>query len=203
MPSHHAPKDEIAEALWPEDANGVKNLHAAAHDVRGWLGDGALLAYSSSEYSLQSCSIDIDEFEQLAKRGRGLWAADPASALDYYRAALLIYRGPFLPDELYAEWITTRRHRLQERFVDAALKVGRCLLDENDPEGALELAVEISQLDEAIEDAARLEMEALARLGRRGQALRRFERLRLFLNREFHCRPDPATEAVRTRVLSL
>lgn len=200
---HRAQKDEIAETLWPDDSNGLKNLHAAAHDVRAWLGDGALLSFSYSEYGLNSCGIDADEFDELIGRARAFWSTDPVSGRDYYQAALVIYRGPLLPDELYAEWITTRRQRLQERFIEAALKVGNCLLNENDLEGALAVTAEISEIDEAIEDAVRLEMEALARLGRRGQALRRFERLRSFLDRELHCRPDPATEAVRARVFSL
>lgn len=202
-PNHRAPKEEIAEMLWPDDGNGVKNLHAAAHDLRTWLGHGEFLVYRSSEYSLDSCGIDADDFERTTQHARAIWPANRSAGRDAYKAAVLIYGGPLLPGDPYPEWIAVRRQRLEGRFVEAALKVTRCLLDENDAEAALELAVRVSDLDQAIEDAVRLEMEALTRLGRRAQALRRFEQLRSFLDRELHCRPDPATEAIRTKVLSL
>jgi DNA-binding SARP family transcriptional activator len=199
--NHTAPKEEIAETLWPDDPNGFKNLHAAAHDVRTWLKAAGHLVYSSSEYSLDSFAIDADDFERTVQYGRARWPTNPAAGRQAYEAAVLTYGGPFLPDELYAGWVVTRRERLEARFIEAALKVARCFLDECDPEPALELAIRVSEIDEGIEDAVRLEMEALARLGRRSQALRRYEKLKLFLNRELHCRPDAATETVRSRVL--
>src|SRR5438552_10718147 len=59
-----APKEHIAESLWPGDPNGMKNLHAAAHDIRVSLGVPTILLYRSSEYSLDSCQVDANLFER-------------------------------------------------------------------------------------------------------------------------------------------
>jgi DNA-binding SARP family transcriptional activator len=69
-----------------------------------------------------------------------------------------------------------------------------------DFENALELTSGVRALDEAREDAVRIEMRARAGLGRRAEALRRYEGLKGYLDREFKCKPDPATETVRASV---
>jgi DNA-binding SARP family transcriptional activator len=196
---HSASKEVIAQSLWPDDLNGVHNLHAAAHDLRGWLGTPGLLRYRSPEYSLPSVEIDADEFERHVLRARA--ARTDSSGFDEYCAALSIYGGPFLPADLYVDWITARRDRLKERFIDAATETANYALDTDDIELALELAARVSELDGAHENAIRVQMRSLARLGRRAEALRCFERLRVFLERELDCPPDPSTTALHAELL--
>jgi DNA-binding SARP family transcriptional activator len=197
---HSAPKDYIAENLWPEDLNGLRNLHAAVHDLREWLGEDSLVRFQDSQYSLAGCEIDADIFEERILRGRKVWSLDRAAAIESYSAAISIYAGHFLPGELYAEWIVQRRKQLGEQFIEGGIKLADAALATQDFENALELTSGVRALDEAREDAVRIEMRALAGLGRRAEALRRYEGLKGYLDREFKCKPDPATETVRASV---
>ena len=198
-----APKEQIAESLWPGDPNGSKNLHVAAHDIRVSVGVPTILLYRSSEYSLDSCQVDANLFERFVSTGHSLWAHRRNDACAAYWMALAAYQGPFLPEELYADWVTIRRERLENAFIESALRLGEHSLEGGEMDTALDLAGRVLEVDGALEPAVRLEMRALGALGRRAQALRRFERLKVLLDREFHCRPDSTTEAVRDQLIGL
>lgn len=199
-PNHAASKEVIAETLWPDDQNGVHNLHAAAHDVRQWLGDPQLLTYSPPEYSLNSVEVDAELFEERVRRGRT--ARSATATFDEYCAALGIYAGPFLPDDLYVDWITARRERLKDRFIDTAMETASYALATDDLKRALELSAQVTELDAAHENAVCVQMRSLAGLGRRAEALRCFERLRVSLRRELGCLPDPSTIALHAALLA-
>ncbi len=201
VPTHAARTDYIAEQLWPEDAKSVTNLHAAAHDLRTWLGDGLLVICQRSEYSLAPCEVDADMFERQVQQAQITWTVNPTAATEEYKRALPIYAGPFLPEEPYADWVIQRRRHLEERFTNAAVRLATVLLTTSDLEGALEAAAAARAVDEAREDAVRIEMRALAALGRRSEALRRFARCKAFLQNEIGCQPDPSTELVRRELL--
>jgi DNA-binding SARP family transcriptional activator len=197
-----APKEQIAESLWPDDPKGLKNLHAAAHDVRVSLSVPSILHYRASEYCLDSCQVDANQFEGFTNTGHSLWMHRRSDACAAYWMALAVYQGPFLPEELYSDWVSNRRERLENAFIESALRLGEYALDRGDMETAHGLAGRVIELDGTLEAAVRLEMRALRGLGRRAQALRRFERLKAQLDREFHCRPDPATQAVRAQLIA-
>jgi DNA-binding SARP family transcriptional activator len=144
-------------------------------------------------------AVDADKFERDVLQARA--ARTESAGFDAYRAALRIYGGAFLPTDLYADWIAVRRDRLKERFIDAAMATATYALEADDLELAIELAAQVSELDGAHEDAARVQMRSLARLGRRAEALRCFERLRNFLQRDLGCPPDPSTTALHAELL--
>ena len=197
---HALPKECIAETLWPDSPTAIANLHAAARDVRRWMGIAEGLVYERELYALTVRDIDADRFETEISSARTLRRADPSQAGRRYQAALAIYEGPFLPEETGLDCVNSRRVQLEVWFAEAAMFVGTAALENGELDAALDLGTRVSDLDETREDAARLQMRALASLGRRAEALRRFERLRLILGRELGCHPDPATQAILEEV---
>jgi DNA-binding SARP family transcriptional activator len=201
-PAHSLARDEVAETLWPDSPNALINLHAAARDVRRWMRVPLGLVYERDLYALARVDVDADRFEAQIAAARAVRRIDPAEAARRYQSALRTYEGPFLAGEVGLDCVISRRAQLEEWFAEAAIHAGTRALAEGDLDTALELAACVLRLDDTREDAARLEMRALAGLGRRGEALRRFERLRLTLRQELGCLPDPATQAARDEVAS-
>ncbi len=199
--NHVASKEHIAEILWPNNVNRARNVHAAAHDVRTWLRCHECLRFEADCYSLAIGEVDADTFESRIRRARSLRSVEPKVALDQYRAATAVYGGPFLPEDSFSEWVVQRRLQLEECFIEAAMFLSAAAFQAKDFHSALDLASMVWELDPGHEDSVRLQMRALASLGRRAEALRRFDRLKLFLDRELQCRPDPMTEADRAELL--
>jgi DNA-binding SARP family transcriptional activator len=198
---HKAPKELIADALWPGHVNGMNNLHAAVHDLRLWLGSSAFLQMSGAHYGLRHHVIDADSFESSALAARRQGTSNPRDALTAYERALSQYTGAFLPYDLYSEWVVRRRDELEQTYIEASLSAARIAISMKEYERGLALAAPAFVLDNAREDVARLIMLALASLGRRAEAVRLFGRLKDHLNSEIGCMPDPATEALRARIV--
>lgn len=193
--SHEAPKEVIAESLWPGDANGRNNLRAALHDCRLWLGDRFLIDSEHTVLRLLVYSLDADDLEAKVTTARHM--RDEAFALAEYRQAVALYKGPFLPNENDVDWIRRRRDELDSLFIESALAVANNELRSYQFTAAVEVATRVCRIDEAREDAVRIQMRALAGMGLRAAALRRYARLDAYLVRELSCTPDPATRALR------
>ncbi len=198
---HSVGRDRLAASLWPDDANAIGSLHIAVHEVREWLGEMSVLRFEASEYRLVLCQLDADLFESQIVQARRLRATRPAEALEKYHIALSLYAGPLLGDEGDTDWVTYRRGELEQEFMEAAIFLAGDSLERSDVWRALELADRVCRLDPAREDAVRIQMQALAVLGRRSEALRCYARLQAFTRQEFDCDPDPATVAVRASLL--
>ncbi|OLE26017.1 MAG: hypothetical protein AUG44_14255 [Actinobacteria bacterium 13_1_20CM_3_71_11] len=150
-------------------------------------------------YRLDPASRDVDEFERLAAAGRG--EPDPARAAELLRAALALWRGPALVDVGDADFARAAALRLDElRLVatedriEAELRAGAAA-------GAVAELTEITSRYPLRERPFGLLMRALADLGRSGEALRVYERLRRTLSDELGT--DPAAELAALHVALL
>jgi DNA-binding SARP family transcriptional activator len=199
-PRHALSSECLAETLWPDSAAGQANLHAAARDLRRWLGFPSTLVFQGDRYALAAGDVDADRFEADVARARTARRLDRAEACRRYQAAISLYEGPFLPEEGSLDWVAARRRHLEECSLEAWLFLATEALDDGLYDEALILAGRVLDLDGIREDAIRIQMRALAGLGRRSEALRLFARLRLTLDRELGCGVDPATDEVREEV---
>ena len=206
-PRHRLHREQVMDALWPElppaaaGANLRKAVYYARHALPGE--EGARLIGSAGQLlclASEGLWIDVDAFRTVAARARR--TGDPAA----YREAVGLYRDGLLPDDRYEEWVLSRRDELQFEFLAiveelAALSEGR-----GDLAGATEavgLLIAAEPLDEA--HHVRL-MRLYALAGRRGEALREYERLRELLAAELGREPGPEAqrlyEEVRARQVS-
>ena len=97
---------------------------------------------------------------------------EPSAALDLYRRALGLYRGPYLADAGYEEWALPHRDRLTARFVAAAVRAGELTLAAGDPGQALRLASRALESEPWSEGAHRLSVAAHLARGDRAAARR-------------------------------
>ncbi len=198
---HRASRDAISDAFWPGESSMGHGLHVLVHELRAALGDSGYVLFESPDYWLNGVDVDLDRFEAQIERAERACSGDIEDACGAYAEALNLYHGEFLPSD-YEDWVVRRRAETQNLYIHAAVSLAELYLQDSAAARALQLAARAGGLDEAREDAARCEMRALSALGRRGEALRRYERLRRYLHREYRCDPDPATERLRAELLS-
>jgi DNA-binding SARP family transcriptional activator len=209
------PADRLIEWLWPHlrPEAGLSNLHVGISLLRRVL-EPELESPADSSYILThhpgylfnpaaSCWIDVDEFgKHIAEARVQQRKGDSAQAIRAYEAAEALYRGSYLPDDLYEDWAIGPRERLLEEYLTLLGQLHRLYMNHGDGAAALRAAQRALALDPSREDAHRQAMNAYYALGRRTDALHQFERCRDILRKELGVEPMPRTRLLHQRILS-
>lgn len=206
-PGHRLHRDQLAELLWPEldpDA-GLRNLHQVLFAARRILEPGraaraqaTVLPLRQQMLALQPAGalwVDVEAFQAAAEAAQG--ADEPAT----YEAALALYSGDLLPDELYEEWAAQPREALRETFLRLLGELARLSEARGELERAIAAWERLVAADAAREEAHVGLMRAYALAGRRQQALRQYQRLRAALERELDAEPEPGSTELYQRIL--
>ncbi len=124
-PGRRLHRERVMEALWPGvpvDAAGPR-LHKAAHYARRGLGDGAtaLVLRQDMVTLLGDADVTVDAVEFRRAGEAAVSQGSPTAAL----AALQLYRGPLLPDDLYEPWAQEWREALRVLQLDLLRLAGR------------------------------------------------------------------------------
>ena len=142
-----------------------------------------------------SVPVDVLEFE--ASAAQALKTADEASL----RAVADLYRGDLLADLPDADWLTARRDDVRKTQSEVLVRLASSVR-RRAPEEALVILTRVLESDPLHEGAVRALMVVLADLGRRSEALARYERLVDDLLVAFGTDPDPQTVAVFRELLT-
>lgn len=191
------PRDELIGALWPDlpPDSAALALNTTVSDLRRilepYLGKGQLSRYLLRDEETLAFNpaaetwYDAAAFEQAARSG------DQAA-----RQALELYRGDFLPEEPYVDWVLRERERLRGLYLNTLT----AWLEEQVQAGAwregVDLARRILELEPWLEEVWRALMTCLARLGRRGEALQAYQACARALRDELDTEPSPETQAL-------
>ncbi len=206
------PKDKLMEDLWPEALPQAarQNFKFTLHRLRLALEPDLNRAFGSSYLHLKGnllsldpelCRVDLEEFLSLAQQGKARQAAgNSKAALEAYQKANALYRGDFLPEELYAPFVQRRRRQLKNHYLDVLYAMARLY----EIRGALTKAAQcyrqVMSADPVAEEACQRLMLALSRLGRRNAALMVYRDYRQALE-QIDTVPDPATTAIYQKIL--
>ncbi|MFJ6674177.1 BTAD domain-containing putative transcriptional regulator [Actinosynnema sp. NPDC091369] len=187
-PEHRLHREQVMDRLWPDlpvEAAGA-NLRKAVFYARRALGRADAVQCEGRLLTLWPggvLDVDLDRFER---------AADAALASgDAARCALVAadYRGGLLVDDRYECWVAEPHEKVEGRYAALLRAAG-------DWERLLEL-------DATDEQAHRAVMRRHLAAGRRGEALRQFERLRRTLRERIGVGPDAETLALYESALAL
>jgi predicted ATPase/DNA-binding SARP family transcriptional activator len=194
-PQWRRSRDEIIEILWPDASPhaGGSNLRSQLHLLRRSLagGDPSPVLFERGWLELNRAftwEIDLVQFEELLRR------VEPE--LSVLQDALALYRGEPLPDERYDDWAQPVRERVQRLWRDSVLQIAQMLEEQGEHDEvrqALEWLLEHDPLDE---EALRPLLRVLAVMGRRAEALRRYQQFAHRLREEMELEPDATTRAV-------
>jgi ATP/maltotriose-dependent transcriptional regulator MalT/DNA-binding SARP family transcriptional activator len=144
--------------------------YSSIRRIRNKLGRGAV-RLQNGVYGLQGedlVSSDGGEFQAATKALQGMPPGDPRRR-QYLDCALALYRGDFLPDGK-ASWIIKTRQALSADYCDVLVMSGQEYLLAGTPEKALPALRRALKINPFRDDTNLLMLEALTRLGRKGDA---------------------------------
>ena len=120
-------REQVMDLLWPklEASKAANNLRYALHHARRVLEPAPEAA--SRYLSLQSEQlvlypegelwVDVEAFEETARMARR--SREPTA----YEAAIELYAGDLLPEDLYEEWAEDRREQLRRTYLSLLLEL--------------------------------------------------------------------------------
>ncbi|HEY1358484.1 MAG TPA: BTAD domain-containing putative transcriptional regulator [Thermoleophilaceae bacterium] len=190
-----ASADRITAALWPQaDSRAVGRVRYFVHKLRDALepergrGESSFVVGSKRGYALHRSRVrlDVDDFEQRIAAGMSAFArGDSAAAAKLLSRGLALYRGELLADDPYAVWALSERDRLRDMAARSLRMLFQQLLQAGDLQGAdghLKRLIEFEPYDVNLQ---RHYVELSLRLGRRGEAQRRYSELRQRMLHDF------------------
>jgi LuxR family maltose regulon positive regulatory protein len=191
------PRDELLETLWPDlpPDSAALALNTTFSDLRRilepYLGKGQPSRYLLRDEETLAFNPTAETWYDVAAFEQAVRAGGQAA-----RQALALYRGDFLPEEPYVDWVLRERERLRGLYLNTLM----AWLEEQVQAGAwregVELARRILDLEPWLEEVWRALMTCLARLGRRSEALQAYQACTRALRDELDAAPSAETQAL-------
>jgi DNA-binding SARP family transcriptional activator len=207
---YRASVDTLMATLWPEDEAEVAHhkLQVAVSALRRSLNSGfdvdpggGYILCKNRVYQLNPLiplRSDVDEF--LAYYQVGQQYNSEKAAIQFEKACQL-YAGPFLTEDLYADWSFMRREQLSHIYLSMCGTLAEYYLEAGQYDDTIKWATAILKENQSDEAAHRQLIRAYFALGRRSDALRQFHRCQYVLNEELGVQPMPETLELLNTIL--
>lgn len=198
-PYRSATREELIDLLWPETEprNASHNLHVAVSALRDYLGpaEHSWIRYTNGCYRIEPdvpISDDATDFLNLCAEGDQHWqhgAYDEGRQI--YNRALALYRGDYTLDGIDHPRLAAERERLLNRYLAVLQRLGRAALAVGAADQALTYFQTLIDKDPYREDVAVQLITCYRHLGRRGEALRCYQRFADLLQRDLGLEVTP------------
>jgi DNA-binding SARP family transcriptional activator len=201
-------REALMGSLWPDVDGSLagQSLNTLVHSLRRLLGDALggrpPIVLSAGRYALNvaaGVNVDIADFDTATRAGdRMVLVGDLAGAADLYRKAIGLYAGDLaIGSDIGA---LLERERLRSCYLRVLAHLADDAFAGGDYQQAMQRGLELVAHDPCREDAHRLVMRCLVRLGFRSQALRQYQTCQSILKLEFDAVPEPATQSLYDQV---
>lgn len=204
-PGHRLHREQLMELLWPEHAQqaAASNLHRSIYIARqalepGLTEDSQFILTRGSVVGLHASGglrIDVEVFEQRAAQAS---KSDEAAA---YEAALTVYRGELLVDDMYEDWVVVRREQLHRLYRELVVNLARVHEAGWHFTPSIERLTQLVAADPLDEEVQRRLMRLYARAGSQRLALRQYQVLRDALHHELAVEPEASTILLGKQIL--
>jgi DNA-binding SARP family transcriptional activator len=145
----------------------------------------------------ERCRVDAIDFLAACDDIRQLKRADDDDRiLSACRRAAEIYRGDFLPEELYLSWAELKRAALRDQYLAVLMEMAGRLEKKDDLDQAARYLRIVIRTDPLAEKAHQQLMRLFQRQGRRSAALKLYRDLSATLAAELDTVPDPSTTRI-------
>lgn len=200
-PGRKASRAQLIEALWPDDNRDVANEQLST-SIRGLRQVLTIVQKGSVRQRGKDEQAEFSGGQLLHSKGEELrvvdqrWLWVDATAFEEQSLVSPEYSGDFFPEERQAQWAIVRREALRQHWAKLLL----AHVDQQVAQGAFTSALDMLDRlltsDPASEAAIQRLIRILARLGRRGEALRAYQRFAALLQREYGTVPSNELRAL-------
>jgi LuxR family transcriptional regulator, maltose regulon positive regulatory protein len=205
---HPMNKEQIVTALWPQ-INDKTNptFHSIIYHLRKTIGESCIISqagtYSLNLVSLYGNSVwyDVAAFEKhYMKAKHALTSRDDGTAKTLFLAMVDLYLGNYL-QSFYSDWCIPRRDELQHAYLDARSQLAQITWRHEQFDESAVHWKKILSVDNCLEEAHYGLMRYYLRQGKRGLALRQYQRCAEALQRELAVVPGPTIQNLYQRLL--
>src|SRR3990172_5374334 len=151
------------------------------------------------EHMLESSEFGVQSSELNAKRQSAIGNRQSEMNLSLLEKALELYKGPFLGAES-AAWAISFRERLRDKFLRSIAALGTRLEQTKEYKEALRVYQQGLDVDDLAEGLYQRLMACYARLGRRAEALKVYERCRRTLAAVFGVETSEETATLYRKI---
>ncbi len=207
------PRERIMEDLWPETARhtGEQNFKVILHRLRRALEPDAESSLGFSYIHLKDnvlfldgelCRTDMDEFCSLCDAGRRAERCGKArEAIAAYGEAAEIYRGDFIPDDLYSAWAMERRESLQRQYREILVRTAGLYEGLGRLKKAIACHLRILESDSLLEDSYQKLILLYSRCGMHNDARKVYRKCRKALLEELGTEPNESIQTLYKKLL--
>ncbi|MDA8388693.1 MAG: BTAD domain-containing putative transcriptional regulator [Nitrospiraceae bacterium] len=198
------PEARITDMLWP-DAEGDlahKSYEINLVRLRKLIGEKAVRV-SGGLCSLDEkyCWTDLKAISRIMEQAENELktageAGGAGTALDLTEKAIALYKGDFLPSELWLGWAIMMREKVKSRLLRLIMDLGKHLMRNGQLEAAVQKFEKGLELDNIIEELYQNLMYCEIGLGRRAETARAYERCRRTLFETLGLKPSVVTEKI-------
>jgi len=197
-------RDQLMELLWPElepkaAANNLYQVLFTARRILEPTGTHRFLLLQDENLFLcpgETVWVDVEAFRATINKAQGSY--HPAD----YQAALDLYPGDLLPEDLYKDWADAPRESLRLEHQSHMLAYAQLLERLGEYTSAIGIFQEVHKLYPACEEAHVGLMRCYASLGQRQQAVRSYQALKDVLRRELEVEPAPESTHLYQEILT-
>ncbi|MBA2284453.1 MAG: tetratricopeptide repeat protein [Ktedonobacteraceae bacterium] len=200
-------KEQIITALWSEvDEQINQTFHSTIYYLRKALGIPCLISRGGS-YTLNLAAhfggrvwYDVTAFQQhyvLAKQA--VAQGDDSMAKEAFLAMIELYTGDYV-QPFYSDWCILRRDELQRAYLDARGQLAHIAWRNEQFDESARHWQHMLALDNCIEQAHYGLMRSYLRQGKRGLALRQYQRCRSILQSELGIQPGSTIQTLYQRL---
>ena len=153
-------REQLIELLWPEECAQQRlsaRLSVQLSTVRRILGGGVIADRDAVRINLTEIHLDVADIRAAAEA-------------DDFARVVELYRGDYLPLDLYEDWATETRESTRALFIHAASRLAAAAMTAGDHDRAAGLARRILAADRFDEEAHQLLIVALFAAGHTGAA---------------------------------
>ena len=195
--SKKIPVDRIFEYLWPgmNGESAKANLHSTLHTIRkvaGFNSDVLSVRGESIRFIPENMEVDVDVFEKLIRLAES--SKDMNEREKLLRSAVELYKGDFLPEDIYEDWSTPYREYYRELYIDALRNLCRILMEKEKYTEVKNLARKLVSMDPYNEEAYYTIIMAYFSLGRLNDARRWYQKLEKTLKEDLGIYPSRTFE---------
>jgi len=210
QPRHCVTIDTLMAMLWPEDEPEVAQpkLHNAVCALRRSLNHGyncepgcGYILCKNRVYHLNPKVViqtDVDQFLQCYQAGQQI--SEERVAL--YERACRLYTGPFLSEDIYADWSFLQREQLSRTYLAMCRELADYYFNSKCYEDAVKWATAMLKENHCDEVAHRFLMQIYAAQDCRSEALQQYRHCEHLLREDLGISPLPETTGVFQKILT-
>ena len=205
-------KEQIITALWEEvDEQISQTFYSTIHYLRKALGGESTIRSKAGIYTLDLTSIygpygiwyDVAAFEEQYALGKqALAEEEDGTAKTAFSTMVELYRGDYV-QPFYNDWCNMRRDKLKRTYLDAHEQLAHIAWRAEEIEECVEHWQQMLAVDMCLEEAHYWLMRCYIRQGKRGLALRQYQRCMETLQQELGALPGTAIQNLYRRLMGL